>query len=207
MKILFWNIRGWGQEDRRRQIAEFIKQEHYDIVGIQETIKESLTEKELNHIAGSFPFMWTWLAAKGHSGCILLGIKQEVVDVGAFEEGEHYVSALLRHKKDGFKWEVIVVYGPAQHDKSEVFLEELSAKCNKTTVPLVIGGDFNLIRGRADKNIDNIDWNLVNLFNDFIAQNQLQELKRSGSSFTWTNKQDQPVLVNLDRILITPEWG
>lgn len=92
MKILFWNIRGWGdQEDRRRQISEFINQDKYDIVGIQETMKSSFTEKELTHVAGTHPFVWNWLAAKGHSGGTLLGIKQEVVDVGAFEEGEHFV--------------------------------------------------------------------------------------------------------------------
>jgi hypothetical protein len=37
--------------------------------------------------------------------------------VGAFDEGGHFLSALLRNKKDGFKWEVLVVYGPAHHDK------------------------------------------------------------------------------------------
>jgi hypothetical protein len=50
-----------------------------------------------------------------------LGIKQVVVEVGAFDEGEFFISALIRSKKDDFKWKVVVVYGPAQHDKSEVF--------------------------------------------------------------------------------------
>jgi hypothetical protein len=41
------------------------------------------------------------------------GVKQDVADVGAFDEGDFFISALLRDKKDGFKWEVVVVYGPA----------------------------------------------------------------------------------------------
>jgi hypothetical protein len=72
---------------------------------------------------------------------------------------------------------------------------------------MVFGCDFNLIRGRGDKNNSNIDWRLVQLFNDFIANNQLQELKRVGSRFTWSNKQRNHVLVNLDRVLMTPDWG
>jgi hypothetical protein len=44
------------------------------------------------------------------------------------------------------------------------------------------------------------------LFNEFIADHQLQELKRSGGKYTWTNKQVNPVMVNLDRILISPKW-
>jgi hypothetical protein len=47
------------------------------------------------------------------------------VKVGAFDEGEQFLSALLRNKKDGFKWEVIVVYGPAHHDKSRDFFGEV----------------------------------------------------------------------------------
>jgi exonuclease III len=59
----------------------------------------------------------------------------------------------VRSKKDGFKWEVVVVYGHAHHDKSEAFLE-LSNKCQRTRVPIVIGGDFNLIRCAEDNNND-----------------------------------------------------
>jgi endonuclease/exonuclease/phosphatase family metal-dependent hydrolase len=47
----------------------------------------------------------------------------------------------------------------------------------------------------------------VDLFNDFIAEHQLLELKRFGGKYTWTNKQAVPVTVNLDRILISPEWA
>jgi hypothetical protein len=63
--------------------------------------------------------------ARGHSGGILLGVKKDCVKVGAFDEGEQFLSALLRNKKDGFKWEVIVVYGPAHHDKSRDFFGEV----------------------------------------------------------------------------------
>jgi hypothetical protein len=62
-----------------------------------------------------------------------------VVEVGVFDQGELFLSALVRHKKDGFKWEVGVVYGLAQHENIEDFLEELSAKCQKTMAPIVWG--------------------------------------------------------------------
>jgi hypothetical protein len=40
MKMLFWNIRGWGQKDRRRQVIDFINKVEVDFVGLQETFKE-----------------------------------------------------------------------------------------------------------------------------------------------------------------------
>jgi hypothetical protein len=69
-----------------------------------------------------------------------IGVRLEHVEVGGFDQGEFYVSALLRNKKDGFKWEAVVVYGPANHENSEIFLEELKTKCERTSVPIVLGG-------------------------------------------------------------------
>jgi exonuclease III len=207
MKMLFWNIRDWGQEGRRRQLKDFINREGVDMIGVQETIMDDFSMNELEQIGGKVDFVWNWLSAKGHSGGILLGIKEDVVEVGVVDQGEFFLGALLRHKKDGFKWEVIVIYGPACHEKSEEFLEELKNKCLKTEVLVVIGGDFNLICCGADKNNSNIDWRMVNLFNSFIADQQLQELKRGGHKFTWTIKQKGPVMVNMDIILIAPDGG
>jgi hypothetical protein len=70
----------------------------------------------------------------------------------------------------------------------------------------LVAGDFNLIRGSADKNNRNIDWSRVNLFNDSIARLQLREVVRFGARFTWTNKQLNPVRSVLDRVFISPQW-
>lgn len=50
------------------------------------------------------------------------------------------------------------------------------------------------------------DHRLMNLFNDFIGQFQLSEISFSGSRFTWSNKQQHPTLVKLDRILVSTNW-
>jgi hypothetical protein len=52
---------------------------------------------------------------------------------------------VLRNRTSNFRWELIIVYGPAQHDKSMDFIAELSRKCLFATLPLVFGGDFNLM--------------------------------------------------------------
>jgi exonuclease III len=178
-----------------------------DFVGLQETMRVEFSDKELKQVEERYEFVWNWLPPEGHSGGILLGVKQEVVEVGAFDEGTFFISALLRHRKCSFKWEVLVVYGPAQHDRLELFLEELKQKCLRIDVPVVLGGDFNLIRGIGYKNNNNIDWRLIDLFNNFIADLQLMELKRFEGKYTWINKQANLVMMNLDKILISLEWS
>jgi hypothetical protein len=46
----------------------------------------------------------------------------------------------------------------------------------------------------------------MDLFNNFIGEHHLRELKRSGQKYTWTNKQERPIMVNLDRVFFFMGW-
>ena len=71
---------------------------------------------------------------------------------------------------------------------------------------MVVGGDFNLIRGAHEKINANINWPRVTMFNDSIAKMGLKEVHRFGTWFTWSNRQMNPVCSVLDRVLVEPEW-
>jgi hypothetical protein len=43
-------------------------------------------------------------------------------------------------------------------------------------------------------------------FNDFIRDNGVKELLMKGGRFTWTNKQHNPVMSVLERVLVCPRW-
>jgi hypothetical protein len=49
----------------------------------------------------------------------------------------------------------------------------LSRKCMTVTLPVVMGGDFNLIRQASEKNNDNINQGMVDMFNMLIDLHQL----------------------------------
>ena len=86
------------------------------------------------------------------------------------------------------------------------FLQELELKVVASAFPVLIGGDFNLIRGIEDKNNRNINWPRVHLFNDCIANLSLREIARTGAAYTWTNKQTNHVRSVLDRVFVLPVW-
>jgi hypothetical protein len=109
-------------------------------------------------------------------------------------------------KATRFLFEFVGVYGPADHGCSPAFLVELESAISRPSFPVFVAGDFNLIRGRADKNNNNIDWQCIHLFNDCIARLQLSEVVRSGARYTWSNKQHNPVICVLDRVLVSPPW-
>lgn len=74
MRFLFWNVRGLGKGSRRRQVREFINDHNLEVVGLQETIKNSFSDAELLELAGNRNFSWSWTPAKGRSGGILWGV-------------------------------------------------------------------------------------------------------------------------------------
>jgi hypothetical protein len=76
--------------------------------------------------------------------------------------------------------EVISVYGLADHERSRGFLEELCTKIGSFSFPLILGGDFNLIRSADDKNNDNLHWPLIDLFNAHTAAWALWEIPQIG---------------------------
>jgi hypothetical protein len=46
----------------------------------------------------------------------------------------------------------------------------------------------------------------MDMFTGFIYDATLMEIKRMGSNFTWSNKQRNHIISNLDRFLISRDW-
>jgi hypothetical protein len=44
-----------------------------------------------------------------------MGVKDDLLEVEETEVGEFYASMVLRHRLQNFRWELLTVYGPAQH--------------------------------------------------------------------------------------------
>ena len=206
MRAMGWNSRGFARVGRRTQIKDYIRKERIDIVFLQETLKQNFSDLELSSLESGEKFFWHWKGSDSRSGGLLLGIKDSILEVGGVDQGDFFISAKLLHRASNFKFEFIGVYGPADHVRSAEFLSELEQKVSSCQIPVVIGGDFNLIRGARDKNNNNINWPRVGLFNDCIARLALREIARTGARFTWSNRQRNPVRSVLDRFLVSPEW-
>jgi hypothetical protein len=93
----------------------------------------------LDELSGSTNFSWTWKLAKGHSGGILVGIREEIHDVEETELGEHYISMVLINRLSIIRRELVTVYGPALHNLSVEFISELLRKCMMSTLPMLLG--------------------------------------------------------------------
>jgi hypothetical protein len=136
----------------------------------------------------------------------LVGIDLDVFDIGAIDEGDFYVKFHLCNKENNFKWALVAVYGPTQIPLKEQFLTELVHLISHERLPVLVGGDFNILRHAHEKNKDNFDQRWPFLFNCVIDGLNLRELEMSGRRYTWANSLPNPTYEKLDRVLISTEW-
>lgn len=101
---------------------------------------------------------------------------------------------------------LVSIYGPAHDENKEDFITELSQICAKRNCPMLMGGDFNILRYNSDKNKNFSSNKFTDLFNWVINTHELRDLNMNGGIFTWSNNQEIPTLERLDRILISEDW-
>ena len=72
--------------------------------------------------------------------------------------------------------------------------------------PVILGGDFNLIRFASKKNNVRVNYRWADAFNDWVHKWALLELSASNRKYTWTNNQYNLVMAKIDRIFVSTEW-
>ena len=96
---------------------------------------------------------------------VLCGVRMDGFDVEKVMVIEFFLMAHVWDKKINKDLTIATVYGPAHDDKKEAFITELSQFCFSQDRPLLIGGDFNIMRFSDDKNKSFLGNKFTDLFN------------------------------------------
>jgi hypothetical protein len=98
------------------------------------------------------------------------------------------------------------VYGPCHGELRDDFIQWLFNLNIPDDELWLIMGDFNFIRSQDNRNLPGGDMNAIFLFNELISHLGLLELPLKDRSYTWSNMQQNPPLVQLDWFFSTPNW-
>jgi hypothetical protein len=60
--------------------------------------------------------------------------------------GDYHIKLNIRNMAGNFTWSLVAVYGAAQEEFKADFLHELVNLAKDNPYPILIGGDFNLLR-------------------------------------------------------------
>ena len=84
---------------------------------------------------------------------MLIGLSDSAFEVESTDRGQYYLSVNFLHRALNKPMTLIGVYGPANHAASAAFLDEITAKVESYRFPILMGGDFNLMR-RASSGLE-----------------------------------------------------
>lgn len=187
MKGLIWNCRGVSKKGMSSFVKDFLISQQIDFIGLQETIRKNYTDKFFRKIDHGKVYAWNWIPASGHSRGILCGINMDKFDIISVETGTFSIAATVLYKKLNKKLKLVTVYGPAHDDKKDLFLTELSQVCTSHNYPMMVGGDFNILRFSSEKNKNFRVNKFSDMFNLIINSHELRDIHINGGTFTWSN--------------------
>lgn len=203
---IFCNCKGLKKKGVSTFLKNLISEYKFHFIGLQETMVRHCDDNIIRKFDAPKDYLWFCNPSKGKSRGILVAIRNEFYDVGSFHQGEFMLQLNLWDKVNKIKWNLLVVYGAAQDENKVKFLSELSVFCSRSNGPLLIGGDFNIIRYVEERNRPYSLNRFSDMFNTLINFHELREILMNGGLFTWSNNQEIPILEKLDRILATKDW-
>jgi endonuclease/exonuclease/phosphatase family metal-dependent hydrolase len=110
-------------------------------------------------------------------------------------------------KLSACSWIITNIYAPCTPQGKIDFLNWLYNISMPSDKLWLLVGDFNLIRRSEDRNKPGGDINLMLKFNEAISNLDLVEIPLHGLSYTWSNRQREPLLQRLDWVFISQEWS
>jgi hypothetical protein len=97
--------------------------------------------------------------------------------------GDFHIKLHIRNKSDNFIWSLVSVYGAAQDVHKPAFLWELVNLAKDNPHPIIIGGDFNLLRYPHEKSRGRFYTHWPFLFNAVIDSLDLRAVSMGGRQF------------------------
>jgi exonuclease III len=166
-KILVWNVRGLNSSARQAVVRTMVESSRADIVCLQETKMEAVSQRILLSMLGSDFSHILELPAVGASGGALIAWRQGLGSARDHRIDSHSVSVQFC-PVEGQSWWLTCVYGPQGNEEKIQFmqkLQEIRAACHG---PWMLAGDFNLIYRAKDKNNDNYNRVMMGWFRRLI---------------------------------------
>jgi exonuclease III len=201
-----WNIRSLNKPGRKQALYDAISEFRFDFIGLQETKTDQVNSGFLDFISGNISFKWFSLPAKKTAGGILVGVRDDKFEVISSSTGTYFVSIILSDKSNSCMWQLVMVYGTAYADLKMDFFAELHVIMESCSLPILLGGDFNLVRNASEKSNENVNAQWAFLFNDWVNKWSLVKIKTANRLFTWSNNQKDPILATLDRFFASTDW-
>lgn len=196
-KILFWNIKGINSQEKRDAIRDKITESACQVLCLQETKRENF---DLFYIKKFYPRnldRFAFFPSIRASGGLLTVWNSNYFDGTIIQANSYAITVKMLSKLDSRSFHVSNIYDPSHSVEKLGYVTWLVNLDTSDFDLWIIGGDFNLIRHPENRNKPGRNLGEMNMFNELITDLDLVEIPFSGTSFSWSNMQAEPLLVKL----------
>ncbi|RVW85327.1 putative ribonuclease H protein [Vitis vinifera] len=172
--------RGANDVNKRRIIKSVVRKQKVDLMCIQETKIQSMTDGVVKSLGVGRFLDWRTLEAAGAAGGVLVCWDKSL--------GFH-----------GGIW-------PFQQKDRECLWEELGAVRGLWGDPWCVGGDFNVTLAQGERSRQGRVTPAMRRFAQVMDDLELVDLPLQGGSFTWSGGLYNQAWARLDRFLVSPRW-
>ncbi|KAJ9566561.1 hypothetical protein OSB04_002527 [Centaurea solstitialis] len=206
MKILSLNSRGVSTDTKRHWIKELRTCNRVQFLGLQETYLKEAEFNLLKSMWGNWNFDFELLEANGRSGGVLsLWDRSCFVKTGSLK-GPGFLAVWGNWIGSPIPCGFINVYAPqALSDKRALWNNLSSLMVDYGEVLWITFGDFNEVRSADERKGTDFSFLGARVFNDFIHNSGLIEIKSGGRKFSRISK-DGGKLSLLDRFFVSTNY-
>ncbi|RVX10943.1 hypothetical protein CK203_013310 [Vitis vinifera] len=206
MKIITWNVRGANDSSKRKIIKNYIRNQRVDLMCIQETKIQEMSEGIVRNLGSGRFLDWRALNAEGATGGILICWDKRVLEILDWKEGQFSLSCRFKTIENGATWVFTGVYGPFTKVERKGMWEELGAIRGLWDDPWCLGGDFNITLFQHERSSQRRTSSAMRRFAEFVDDLELVDLPLQGGEFTWSGGLNNQAWARLDRFLVSPSW-
>ena len=151
LRILSLNVRETNDREKRKLIKDVIKSQKVDLVCLQETKIQDMSNGLIKILGVGRCLEWGVLNSREATMGVLVFWDNRVLQLEEMEVGKFTVSCRFKNCEDGFCWCFSEVYGPIVKVEKEEFWSELGAIRGLWNKQRCVAGDFNMIRFPSER--------------------------------------------------------
>lgn len=207
MKIVSFNVRGLGGRVKKRELKKLVNREKLDMMCIQETKLENISQRTCRAIWAGDDFEWCFLPSAGRSGGILCLWRDNSFQLRQSFIGTNFIGLIGRWGND-FECAILFVYSPCDGaGKRRMWVEILERMKEFGGQNWCVAGDFNEVTSPAErKGVGVSGWTSdMEEFQAFIDEARLNDLPLVGRRYMWL-RQNGTAMSRLDRFLLSDGW-
>ncbi|KAM3235367.1 hypothetical protein P3L10_015403 [Capsicum annuum] len=174
---------------------------------IETKVKRHNIGKVMQHVAPKWLDLTNYDFAD--NGRVWIVWDDRLVEVHFIKAGAQFIHCQVKNRLSTMEYALTVVYGFNAVEQRKSLWEEVKSIVQGTSMPWVIGGDFNVVLTSEDRLCGNpVSATEIHDFSECIVYAGLTELPWKGEFYTWSNKQTtgSRIYSRLDRLFGNDEW-